>query len=113
MLYEAGAKEIHLRIACPPIKYPDYYGVDTPEKKQLLAANHSVKEMCKLINVTTLGFLSIDGMYKAMGCEKRNPIFPQFTDHYFTGDFPIKPIDYLNKKTKNNQLSLLSNTSNL
>ena len=111
MLYDSGAKEVHVRIACPEIKFPDFYGVDTPTKKELLAANKNIKEMCKYINAKSLKFLSIDGLYKAMGFEKRNEIYPQLTDHYFTGDYPVKPIDKLgdNKVT---QLSLLSTASN-
>ena len=108
MLYEAGAKEVHLRIASPPIKYPDFYGVDTPSKKELLASKLSLLEMKKFINAETLKFLSIEGLYKSMGYEKRNNTYPQFTDHCFTGDYPIKPIDANNSDTSNDQLSYLS-----
>ena len=72
MLYDAGAKEVHVRIASPEIKFPDFYGIDTPSKKELLAANKNNDEICKYINAKSLKFLSIDGMYKAMGFEKRN-----------------------------------------
>jgi len=111
MLYDAGAKEVHMAVACPEIKYPDFYGVDMPTKKELLAANKSIKEICEYINAKSLNFLSIDGLYKAMGFEKRNENYPQLTDHYFTGEYPVKPIDELgdNKVT---QLSLLSTASN-
>ncbi len=111
MLYDAGAKEVHVRIACPEIKYPDFYGVDTPTKKELLAANKSVEEICKYIGAKSLKFLSIDGLYKAMGFDKRNETYPQLTDHYFTGDYPVKPIDELGDN-KITQLSLLSSASN-
>jgi len=111
MLYECGAKEVHLRIASPPIKYPDYYGVDTPNKKELLASSHSVEEMQKLINVKTLKFLSINGLYKSMGYKSRNSIYPQFTDHCFTGEYPIKPMDANNKEVEKNQLSYMSSKS--
>ena len=111
MLYDSGAKEVHVRIACPEIKFPDFYGVDTPTKKELLAANKTVEEMCKYINAKSLKFLSIEGLYKAMGFAKRNEIYPQLTDHYFTGDYPVKPIDDLGD-SKVTQLSLLSATSN-
>ena len=111
MLYDAGAKEVHVRIACPEIRYPDFYGVDTPTKKELLAANKSNAEICEYIGAKSLKFLSIDGMYKAMGFENRNKIYPQLTDHYFTGDYPIKPIDELGDD-KITQLSLLSTASN-
>ena len=111
MLYDSGAKEVHVRIASPEIKFPDFYGIDTPTKKELLAANKSNDEICKYINAKSLKFLSIDGMYKAMGFEKRNNEYPQLTDHYFTGDYPIKPIDNLGDD-KVTQLSLLSTASN-
>ena len=111
MLYDSGAKEVHVRIACPEIRYPDFYGVDTPTKKELLAANKTNDEICEYIGAKSLKFLSIDGMYKAMGFEKRNEIYPQLTDHYFTGDYPVKPIDELGDN-KITQLSLLSTASN-
>ena len=93
MLYEAGAKEIHVRISSPPIKYPDFYGVDTPDRNELLAAKYDIEGMRKFINATTLKFLSIDGLYKSMGYEKRNASYPQFTDHCFTGEYPVVPTD--------------------
>ena len=111
MLYDAGAKEVHVKIACPEIRYPDFYGVDTPTKKELLAANKTNDEICEYIGAKSLKFLSLNGLYKAIGFEKRNETYPQLTDHYFTGDYPVKPIDELgdNKVT---QLSLLSIASN-
>ena len=111
MLYDSGAKEVHVRIACPEIKYPDFYGVDTPTKKELLAANKSIDEICDLIKAKSLKFLNLDGLYKSMGFEKRNENYPQLTDHYFTGDYPIKIIDELGED-KITQLSLLSTASN-
>ena len=111
MLYEAGAKEVHLRIASPPIKYPDYYGVDTPNKNELLASKNNIEEMRKIINAKTLKFLSIEGLYKSMGYEKRNSSYPQFTDHCFTGDYPIKPLDSNDKDFLDNQLSFLKSKS--
>ena len=110
-LYDAGAKEVHMRIASPEIKYPDYYGIDMPTKKELLAANKSVQEICEFINAKSLKFLSIDGLYKALGFEKRNNSYPQLTDHYFTGEYPVKIIDELGEN-KVTQLSLLSSASN-
>ena len=111
MLYDAGAKEVHVKIACPEIRYPDFYGVDTPTKKELLAANKTNDEICEYIGAKSLKFLSLEGLYKAIGFDKRNETYPQLTDHYFTGDYPVKPIDELgdNKVT---QLSLLSTGSN-
>ncbi len=107
MLYEAGAKEIHLRISSPPIKYPDYYGIDTPNRAELLASKFDLEGMRKFINVTTLEFLTIDGLYKSMGHEKRNNLYPQFTDHCFTGEYPIKPIDANDKGFLKEKLSFM------
>jgi amidophosphoribosyltransferase len=111
MLYDAGAKEVHVKIACPEIKYPDFYGVDTPTKKELLAANKNNDEICEYIGAKSLKFLSLDGMYSAIGFEKRNKNYPQLTDHYFTGEYPVKPIDELGDN-KITQLSLLNTASN-
>ena len=111
MLYEAGAKEVHVKIACPEIRYPDFYGVDTPTKKELLAANKTNDEICEYIGAKTLRFLSIEGLYKAIGFEKRNETYPQLTDHYFTGEYPVKLVDELGDN-KITQLSLLSTGSN-
>lgn len=111
MLYESGAKEVHVRIACPEIKYPDFYGVDMPTKKELLAHKKNNKEMCEYIKAKSLKFLSLNGLYNALIKEKRNSNYPQFSDHYFTGEYPIKPHDNLNG-LKIKQLSLLSAKSN-
>ena len=111
MLYESGAKEVHVRIACPEIKFPDYYGVDMPTKEELLAYKKNNQEMCDHIKAKSLKFLSLEGLYKALVNEKRNSNYPQFSDHYFTGDYPIKPSDSL-KGFNIKQLSLLSGKSN-
>ena len=111
MLYENGAKEVHVRIACPEIKYPDFYGVDMPTKAELLAHGKTSEEMCDHIKAKSLKFLSIDGLYRALSGEKRNPDYPQFSDHYFTGDYPIKPQDNI-QGLQIKQLSLLSGKSN-
>jgi amidophosphoribosyltransferase len=111
MLYDAGAKEVHVKIACPEIRFPDFYGVDTPTKKELLAANKTNDEICEYIGAQSLDFLSIEGMYRAMGFAKRDEAYPQLTDHYFTGEYPVKPIDELGDD-KVTQLSLLSTASN-
>ncbi|MDC0396156.1 amidophosphoribosyltransferase [Candidatus Pelagibacter sp.] len=110
MLYDAGAKEVHVKIACPEIRYPDFYGVDTPTKKELLAANKTNNEICEYIGAKSLDFLSLEGLYRAIGFEKRHDTYPQLTDHYFTGDYPVKPIDALGDD-KITQLSLLSTAS--
>ncbi len=94
MMREAGATEVHMRIACPPITHPDFYGIDTPTQDQLLAATHSMEEMKEYIGADSLAFLTIDGMYRAMGYkEGRNNVLPQFTDHCFTGDYPTALTD--------------------
>ena len=107
MLFESGAKEVHLRIASPPIKYSDYYGIDTPEKDSLLAAKHNIDEMRDYIGCTSLKFLSIKGLYRALGYSERNNEMPQFTDHCFTGDYPTKLSDIEQIPDHTNQLSLL------
>ncbi len=111
MLYESGAKEVHVRIACPEIKYPDFYGVDMPTKEELLAHVKKIEEMCEYIKAKSLKFLSLKGLYNALIGEVRNSNYPQFSDHYFTGEYPIKPSDNL-KGLKIKQLSLLSGKSN-
>ena len=111
MLYDAGAKEVHLRIASPEIKFPDYYGIDMPTKKELLAANKTVNEICNFISAKSLKFLSLNGLYKAMGFESRNNSYPQLTDHYFTGEYPVEIVDEIGND-KVTQLSLLSSSSN-
>jgi len=108
MLYEAGAKEVHLRIASPPIKYPDYYGVDTPNQDELLAAKFDLENMRKFINAKSLQFLSIDGLYMAMGHQKRNSAYPQFTDHCFTGEYPVKPVDAHDKDFISDKMTFMS-----
>ena len=107
MMRDAGAKEVHFRISSPPITHPDYYGIDTPEKNNLLAATHSLEEMRRFIGCDTLAFLSIDGIYKAMGHEKRNDAQPQYTDHCFTGDYPTPLTDQIGEGAKQ-QLSMLA-----
>ena len=108
MMRDAGATEVHMRIASPPIKFPDYYGIDTPVKEQLLAANNSLKDMSDFIGVDSLAFLTVDGLYKAMGHEDgRDPNDPFFTDHCFTGDYPTRLRD-LTREDGVRQPSLLS-----
>ena len=89
MVYEAGAKEVHLGISCPPIKHPDFYGIDTPNYNELIASKSNIEEMTELVGAKSLFFLSLDGTYKAMGYNERNKESPQFTDHCFTGEYPI------------------------
>jgi amidophosphoribosyltransferase len=93
MMRDAGAREVHFRISSPPITHPDYYGIDTPERDKLLAATHTLDEMRTYIGCDSLAFLSVDGIYRAMGEKGRDPVRPQFTDHCFTGDYPTNLTD--------------------
>ncbi|MHC5653407.1 amidophosphoribosyltransferase [Stappia sp.] len=93
MIRDAGAREVHFRLASPPIRFSDYYGIDTPVREKLLAAKYSLEEMRNYIGADTLAFLSVDGIYKAIGYEGRNDEQPQFTDHCFTGDYPTPLTD--------------------
>ncbi len=109
MVREAGAKEVHFRSASPPIKHPDFYGIDMPVIAELMAAQMTLEEMRKSLGVDTLGFLSVEGLYWAMGAEKRNAENPQFTDHAFTGDYPTPLLDYEALRAgKDEQLPLLA-----
>jgi amidophosphoribosyltransferase len=107
----AGASEVHLRSASPPILWPDFYGIDMPERDQLIAANKSMEEMRAFLEVDSLGFLSVEGLYRAMGETGRDASAPQFTDHYFTGDYPTRLLDREieegGRELTNRQLSLL------
>ena len=107
MLREAGAKEIHMRIASPPTRHSCFYGVDTPERGKLLAAQMSVAEMADYIDVDSLSFLSIDGLYRALGEEGRDESRPQHCDACFTGDYPTHLTDQEDVAPAD-QLSLLA-----
>ena len=106
MMRDAGAKKVHFRISSPPIRFPDFYGIDTPERNNLLAATHSIEEMQAFMGCDSLAFLSVDGIYRAMGEQGRNADQPQFTDHCFTGDYPTGLTDQSAESPK--QLSLLA-----
>jgi amidophosphoribosyltransferase len=94
MVRQAGAKEVHMRIACPPTAHCCFYGVDTPKREELLAANHSIEEMARLIDVDSLAFLSIDALYRAVGEAGRNDALPQYCDACYTGEYPIPLTDH-------------------
>jgi amidophosphoribosyltransferase len=102
MVFEAGAKEVHLGISCPPIKHPDFYGIDTPNYSELIASKFNLEEMTKIVGANSLFFLSLNGTYKAMGFNERNTKSPQFTDHCFTGDYPIDVSEILKINSKSN-----------
>ncbi|MBJ57914.1 MAG: hypothetical protein CMP24_06730 [Rickettsiales bacterium] len=106
MIREAGALEVHMRISSPPIRFPDYYGIDTPKKEELIANNQTVEQIKETLKLDSLYFLSIKGLYNAMGFKDRNKINPQFTDHCFTGDYPTELVD-LDEGILSSQLSLL------
>jgi len=106
MMRDAGAKEVHMRIASPPTRHSCFYGVDTPERAKLLAAQMSVAEMADYIKVDSLAFLSIDGLYRALGEEARDEGKPQYCDACFTGEYPTTLTDQTDTGPK--QLSLLT-----
>ncbi len=94
MVRQAGAREVHMRISSPPTKFSCFYGIDTPERKQLLAHQFEVAEMARIIGVDTLAFISTDGLYRAMGLPKgRDNADPRFCDACFTGDYPTRLTD--------------------
>jgi len=98
MVLDAGASEVHFRIASPPTAWPCFYGVDTPNKDKLLASRMSESEMCAHLEVDSLRFVSLDGLYRACGAETgRNTPCPQFCDACFTGAYPVKPRDMLDQ----------------
>ncbi len=93
MVRDAGAKKIHMRIASPPTTHPCFYGVDTPDREKLIAAQHNNEEIAKIIGADSLAFVSVDGMYRAAGQAKRDNDSPQFCDACFTGQYPIEVLD--------------------
>ncbi len=107
MVRNAGASEVHMRISSPPTTNPCFYGIATPDRDQLLAARYDVDAMARLIGVDTLAFVSLDGLYKAMGRPGRDAAAPRFCDACFTGDYPIPLIDADDGKISV-QLSLLA-----
>jgi amidophosphoribosyltransferase len=106
MVRQAGAAEVHMRISSPPTTHSCFYGIDTPERGKLLAARHDVEEMAHLIGADSLAFISIDGLYRALGKPARDPNKPFYCDACFTGDYPIAIPDM--EDNSNRQLSLLA-----
>jgi amidophosphoribosyltransferase len=107
LMYEAGAREVHMRISSPPITHSDYYGIDTPSKTALLAANYDLEGMRAFMGADSLSFLSVDGIYRAVGYDGRDAMNPQFTDHCFTGEYPTELTDQ-HGLAGTRQLSLLA-----
>ena len=110
MVRAAGAKEVHMRVSSPPITDPCYYGIDTPDRDELLAAAHDEAGIAKLINVDSLSFISVDGLYRAVIDATRDNDSPQFCDACFTSDYPI-PLTDRDGETFPQQLSLLAETT--
>ncbi|MBI5164824.1 MAG: amidophosphoribosyltransferase [Magnetospirillum sp.] len=109
MVRQAGATEVHMRISSPPTTHSCYFGIDTPERDKLMAARFDVAGMAREIGVDSLAFISLDGLYRAVGGEPRNTAEPQFCDACFTGQYPVFPSDYAEGvKEQPQQLSLLT-----
>ncbi|HWJ68760.1 MAG TPA: amidophosphoribosyltransferase [Sphingobium sp.] len=106
MMRDAGAKEVHMRIASPPTRHSCFYGVDTPERAKLLAHKMDVAQMCTFIHADSLSFVSIEGLYRAIGETGRNDGAPQYCDACFTGDYPTTLTDF-DDSSEINQLELL------
>jgi amidophosphoribosyltransferase len=110
MVRQAGAREVHMRISSPPTGHSCFYGIATPERDKLLASRMDVQEMARFIGADSLAFITIDGLYRAMGEARRDPAAPKFCDACFTGDYPIALVDHDAGKVST-QLSLLAETA--
>jgi amidophosphoribosyltransferase len=106
MMRDAGATEVHMRIASPPTRHSCFYGVDTPERAKLLAARMTVQQMAEFIHADSLGFISVDGLYRALGEQGRNAEQPSHCDACFTGDYPTPLTDH-DAQTVPDQFALL------
>ncbi len=96
MILDAGAAEVHFRIASPPTAWPCFYGVDTPNREKLLAASMSEDEIRRHLGVDSLRYISLDGLYRAVGeAEGRDPDAPQYCDACFSGEYPVAPSDMI------------------
>jgi len=107
MVRSAGASEVHMRISSPPVTHSCYYGIDTPEQNQLLAHTHNLEQMREFIGVDSLAFISLDGLYRALGETQRNNAQPQHCDACFSGDYAIELTDPALKSTFASQLKTL------
>ena len=106
MMRDAGAAEVHFRVASPPTNNSCFYGVDTPERHKLLAARMDLAEMTKFIVADSLAFVSIDGLYRAVGEKSRNAACPQHCDACFTGDYPTRLTDLADRAAESDQPEL-------
>ena len=106
MLRNAGASEVHMRVASPPTTHSCFYGVDTPERGELLAAQNNLEGMARIIGVDSLGFVSLDGLYRAVGGMRRDRDQPEFCDACFSGDYPTL-LEDLGQGGNSDQLSLM------
>jgi amidophosphoribosyltransferase len=106
MMRDAGAREVHFRVASPPTGHGCYYGVDTPERSKLLAGRMDVAAMCAFIKADSLAFVSIDGLYRAVDLPGRNNACPQYCDACFTGDYPTRLTDIADRHEEQSQLAL-------
>ncbi len=106
MVRNAGAKEVHMRVASPPTKHSCFYGIDTPSTEKLMAHKYSVDNTAKYINADSLAYISIDGLYRAVGEAKRNSEVPQYCDACFTGEYEVELTDHNNKTTGANVTKL-------
>jgi amidophosphoribosyltransferase len=106
MIRQAGATEVHMRVASPPTTHSCFYGVDTPERSELLAAQNDLEAMARIIGVDSLAFLSLDGLYRAVGGTRRDARQPLFCDACFSGDYPTQ-LEDLGKGGSADQLSLM------
>ena len=94
MMLDAGAKEVHFRIASPPTQWPCFYGVDTPDREKLLASTMTEEQMRQHLGVDSIRFVSLDGLYKAVGQpDGRDDECPQYCDACFSGEYPVRPTD--------------------
>ena len=109
MMREAGAAEVHFRVASPPTSHSCFYGVDTPEREKLLAARMNINSMQKFINADSLAFVSIDGLYRAVGSKNRDRENRNFATHVFTGEYPTPLTDLNAKENETAQLPFPNN----
>lgn len=107
MIRAAGAREVHMRISSPPTMHPCFYGIDTPTKAELLANNMSVAEIKDYIGVDSLAYVSLDGLYRALGKPGRDGTSPQFCDACFSGEYPIRLTDFEGREDRTRKVSAL------